>query len=72
MGQTERDFCFRGLKFLFVSPFWGDFGQELFCNTCNSFVILRAKGENWDETDFKMEVGTGCSEWVNGLYAVVV
>ena len=26
-------------------------------------MISRTKGENWDGTDFKMEVGTRCSEY---------
>ena len=40
-----------------MSPPWGDFGQELFYETCYAFVILKTKGENWDGTDFKIEVG---------------
>ena len=47
--------------FVFVSLFWGDFGQELFCKACHLFVVLR-KGETWDGTDIKTGVGTSCSE----------
>ena len=63
MGETEKALCFSGFKFLFVSLFWGDFGQELFSDECHAFVISRTKGENWDGTDFKMGVTARCSEY---------
>ena len=60
-GETEKAFCLL-IKFLFVSHYWGNFGQELFCKACHVFVITRMKGENWDGTDFKMAVGRRCSK----------
>ena len=42
---------------------WGDFGKELFCKARHAFVISQTKSENWDGTDFKMRVGTRCSEY---------
>ena len=36
------------LKFLFVYPFLGNFGQELLCKTWYAFVISRTKGANLD------------------------
>ena len=63
MGETGKALCFSLCNFLLISPFWGDFGQELFCKTCHAFVISQTKGENWDGTDFKMAVGTSCSEY---------
>ena len=53
-GDWKGFVGFFKLKFLFFSPFWGDFWQELFRNVCNSFVIWQTKGENWDQTDLKM------------------
>ena len=52
------------LNFSSVLPFWGDFGQELFCKACHPLVISRTKCENWDGTDFKMGIGTRCSEYI--------
>ena len=56
---TQR--CSLAKAFVFLSD--GDFGQELFCEECHAFVILQTKGENWDRTEFKMGVDTGCSEY---------
>ena len=50
------------IKFSACFSFWGDFGQELFCEACHAFVISHTKSENWTGTVFKMGVGT-----VNGL-----
>ena len=60
-GEGLKRLC--GLIKIFLSPFWGDFGQELFRKACHAYVILRTKGENWDGTYFKMGVGTRCSEY---------
>ena len=49
-----------GLKFLFDSPFWGNFGQELFCKSVPTFVISQTKDENSDGINFKTGVGTRC------------
>ena len=62
LGETEKASCFLLIEFLFVSPFWDDFEQELFCKGCHAFVLSRIKGENRDGADFKMGVGTRCSE----------
>ena len=40
--------------------FWGDFGKELFYKACHALIISRI--DNWHGTDFKMGVGTRCSE----------
>ena len=44
-------------------PFEPDFGQELLNKVYHPFVVQRTKGENWDGSDFKMGVGTACSEY---------
>ena len=61
-GKLKR-LCDSGDYIFSVSPFLGDFGQELFCKACHGFVISHTKGNNWDGTDFKIGVGTRCSEY---------
>ena len=55
VGETDKALCFSRCNFLFVSPSWGDFGQELFRKACHAFVISRTKGKNWDVTDFSVQ-----------------
>ena len=62
VGVRDKALCSSLFKFLFVSPFWGDFGQELFGKACHAFVISRTKGGNWDRADLKMVGGTRYSE----------
>ena len=66
--ETEKALCFSWLKFLFVSPFSGDFGQELFCKACHAFVISWTKGENWDGTDLRRGWEQGVQSTVNGQW----
>ena len=68
VGETEKALCLRCFKFIFVSLFWGGFGQELFRKACHAFVVSRKKGENWDVTNFKMGISTRFQVTVNGLY----
>ena len=49
--------------FVFFSV-WGKFGQELFFKECHALVVKRIKWENWDETNFKVGVGTTYSEYI--------
>ena len=61
VGETEKALSFSWLKF-FLHLGRGDFGQELFCKTSHTLVILRTEGQNWDGTYFKMGLGTRCLE----------
>ena len=67
VGGTEEALCFSLLKFLLVSLFWGDFGQELFCKLCHTFVISQAKAKIGIELILKWGSVQGVQSTVNGL-----